>query len=577
VQELSELVDEQYNLLKTIGLETDAHRLQAANTRLQTESFRVLITGEFSRGKTMLINALLGEDILASSLLRLPVVNVVRGGENRAAFAGRPDKMEEVAVDTIKEIKDVSRVELTWDAPFLQEDLEIVEYPSMSEAPDSHVFRDEVGRADLVVVVVACDSLYSNVEADIIETVIHATGHRKPLFVANFVDRITLKDLEDVKRAALVRLPVNNDRIFFVSAQNALDGDTNEVAVISSLREKILEEAANRKAIKTARVRQLITNSLDIAHTQLDTAIKNASAKKKQAEGEINVVHDSFRELQDLQSRIQRDLNEFRDGTRDVLQGKIETFVQELALKVEDWGREYKGSDLVGHLNKKLKEALIEFSQQDFSTYLQTRLKEQEDLLSNSFTRYRQQLNKLYDPLQENAPDVHIDLGTMKISPELREVNVTEYKYSNNSTSSLFNLRSLVEAPEAILTLVGTIVGSIFFTKFAIILVPAGIGVTAFLLTWGRRTKYAEHALKTYSAQIREQAGRLEVEVIEQINAEIDNLQTQITNLLNSTTQAAQSAVQDRITELKDGIGKETESVTQTRLERIRAALDTIG
>ena len=574
--DLTEIVDDQRNILKTIGLEADGRRLKVAHARLHEKRFRVLVTGEFSRGKTMLINALLGEDVLATSLLRLSVINVVQGGKNRAASAGRGDNLADVALDSIKELQDVDRVELTWDAPFLNEDLEIIEYPSMSEAPKSDAFRDEVERADLVVVVIACDSLYSHVESDIFESVMHVSGHRKPLFVANFVDRIATKDLDDVMRAALVRLPVNEDRIFFVSAQNALDGDKNGVAAIASFRDKILEEAANREALKTARVRQLITDSLDTANVQLDTTVKNASAKKKQTEAEINTVRDNFRELQDLQSRIQRDLNEFRDGTRDVLHGKIGIFVRGLALKVEDWGREYKGSDLVRHLNKKLKEALVEFSQQDFAAYLQTRLKEQEDLLSKGLTRYRQQLNKLYDLLPENVPDVQVDLSTMEISSDLQQVNVTECKNSDNATPNIFGLRSLVEVPEAMLTLVGTIVGSIFFTQFALYLVPAGIGVTAFLLALARRTRSANDELKAYSAQIREQAGRLEVEVLEQINAEIDNLHSQITQLLNSTTQDAQSAVQNRIIKLKDGIDKETESVAHTRLERIRAALDTI-
>lgn len=577
---LIELGTEQARLLTTIGMASEVRRLEAACARLQTDTFRVLVIGEFSRGKSMLINALLGAEILATSMLRLPVVNLVRGGAERTARAGRPgdlpSALKEVELDSITRSEEVTQVELTWDAAFLQDGIEIAEYPSMSEAPDGDLFRAAVESADLVVVAVACDSLYSHVEADIVQSVVHAAGHRKPLFVANFIDRIALKDREEVKRAARVRLPVNQDRIFFVSAQDALDGVQEAVDGIAALRDKILEEARSREGIKTTRLHRLVTDSLDAADARLDAAAISSGEQKSQAEGEIKMAREAFRKLQDLHTRIQRDLIEFRNGTSDVLRAQVGTFVRGLAIKVDEWGRDYNGPDLAGRLNQKLKDALSEFESQDFGKYLRTRLQEQEDLLTNGLTSYRRQLSQLYDLLSEDLPDVRMEWNPFGISPNLGNVEVIGRQSSSAPSPGILDLQSLRSAPVAMLTLVGTIVGSIFFVQHALIVIPAGLAMTAYLVSRQRRTRAIDNELKAYAAQISEQVGRLEVEVVRRINSEIDNLHTQVTQLLNTITQTAQSAVQARIANRQSGI-KGSGEPARASLERIRAALSALN
>ncbi len=109
------------------------------------------------------------------------------------------------------------------------------------------------------------------------------------------------------------------------------------------------------------------------------------------------------------------------------------------------------------------------------------------------------------------------------------------------------------------------------------ILLPTGIGATALLVSRAHRAKSTDDELKAYAAEIREQASHLEIEVIRKINVEIDNLQTQVTQSLNSTTQVAQQATQIQIADLQDSIDQGTENAVRTNLEQIRAELDALN
>ncbi len=571
---LISLIDKQQQLLEEVGLDTVARNLRIAQSRFKEDDFRILVAGEFSRGKSTFINALIGEEVLAASLLRLPVVNLVKGGKEKTVRAGQPGSLEEIAIQDISEQQEASRVELTWDAPFLREGVELLEYPSMSEAPDEQAFRSEVENADLVVVVVASDSLYSRVEADAVEQVIQPSGHRKLLFIANIFDRIAEKDREEVKRAAFVRLPVNKDRIFFVSAQNALDGEKEWQYGIEAARNKIREEAANRKALKMARLRQLVKEGLEKIEEQQEQSEQSNSEAAAGAKAKIAAIRKNLQGLQGLNNRIQHDLLSFRNGTRDVLHEKIGLFNRELASNVESWGMAYQGDELAGHLNEKLKQAVLKFSEQDFAAYFQKRLKEQEELLDNSFTRYQQQLNYLYGLLPEEPPKITVGLEGVELKPGIGQVEISERQSSGASILGSFNLHSLREAPEAMLSLAGAIVGSILFSQFALFLIPAGLGAATLFLSRKGRMRSKRESLKAYADQIRKKSGQWEAKVIEQVNVEIDRMQSRIFALFNETTQAAQEAAQAHTSSLHREGSQTQQSEVQSLVEQIREALN---
>ena len=60
--QLVELLDETGQVAKTLGLHARAAHLESVRQRLENTCFRLMVLGEFKRGKSTLVNAMAGDD-----------------------------------------------------------------------------------------------------------------------------------------------------------------------------------------------------------------------------------------------------------------------------------------------------------------------------------------------------------------------------------------------------------------------------------------------------------------------------------------------------------------------------------
>ena len=118
------------------GFAADRDKLAELQTRLDEERFHLAVLGQFKRGKSSLINALLGENVLPTAVIPLTAIpTFLRGGKNRRAvvrFNGdRPE--EDFAAGTSEEL-----------AAFL------TRYVSDAENPKNHLGVTQVDRKSVV-------------------------------------------------------------------------------------------------------------------------------------------------------------------------------------------------------------------------------------------------------------------------------------------------------------------------------------------------------------------------------------------------------------------------------------------
>jgi GTP-binding protein EngB required for normal cell division len=129
------------NSLAALGTERDREQLLALLDRLDAARLRVLVVGEAKRGKSTLINALLGRDVLPSGVTPLTVVatTVRYGDESRIEVAfldGHEEKHPLTALaDFVTEVRNprnlrmVAGVTAYLDAPVLAGGVELVDTP----------------------------------------------------------------------------------------------------------------------------------------------------------------------------------------------------------------------------------------------------------------------------------------------------------------------------------------------------------------------------------------------------------------------------------------------------------------
>lgn len=118
------------------------HDAQALRDRVREGRFFVACVGQFKRGKSSLINALLGEELLPSGVIPVTsVVTVVRHGERRARVCIRAGGWQDIPVERIGEYvserdnpenrKGVRALEVFCPSSFLERGLCLVDTPGI--------------------------------------------------------------------------------------------------------------------------------------------------------------------------------------------------------------------------------------------------------------------------------------------------------------------------------------------------------------------------------------------------------------------------------------------------------------
>ncbi len=224
-------------LTLSAGLLPDpAHRnLAAARTRVAEDRFNLVVLGEFKRGKSTLINALLERDVLPTGVVPLTsVVTSIGAGESDRLIVRYGDGREEERplaelAEYVTEARnpgnrlgvELARVEL--DQELLRAGLELVDTPGIGSihSHNSEVARDFLPRVDAALCVLDAGQPLSESERELFQE----AARRVPrlLIVVNKIDHLDHADrdvaVQFVRSAVRDLLGEAEPELFAVSAR----------------------------------------------------------------------------------------------------------------------------------------------------------------------------------------------------------------------------------------------------------------------------------------------------------------------------------------------------------------------
>ena len=294
--------------------------------RLSAEQFHLAVLGQFKRGKSTLINALLGEPLLPTGIVPLTSIpTFLFGGGTRnvrvffhdgrqTGFADLTrEQASEVLARHVTEKENprnrlgVARVEVEHPSSLLSAGVVLIDTPGIGSTlrHNTEATLNFLPQCDAALFVVSADPPITEVEKDFLKAVQDKVA--KVCFVINKVDYLNEDELEEVVRffeAVLKESGFQDDHtIFRVSARHGIDARINEKpflwhqsglqALQDYLRDflfreksRILELALARKAVAgvadAAMNVKLRQRALQLSQQELEKRIEIFDAKVKE-------------------------------------------------------------------------------------------------------------------------------------------------------------------------------------------------------------------------------------------------------------------------------------------------------
>ncbi len=345
-------------------------RLLSLRSRLEEGRFHLAVLGQFKRGKSTLLNALLGNSLLPTSVVPLTAIPTFveygpdlrilvryRNGKPEEEFAGKSvEEAAKILEDFVTEEGNpknrlgVMQVDILHPAPILQHGVVLIDTPGIGSTftHNTKATLDFLPQCDAALFVVSADPPLTEVEVEFLKAV--KSKVERLFFIFNKIDYLS----ESEKKAALgffrkvlaEKMEANGDYpIFSVSSRRGLDaklsedlGQWNEsglqevenhlVRFRASEKTQALSEALGRKALDVlndALMRlTLFMRSLRMPLEDLEKQLEIFSTELKKADRERLTAQDLL--AGDMKRTVEL-LEQEAQGLREKMSGELEQTV----------------------------------------------------------------------------------------------------------------------------------------------------------------------------------------------------------------------------------------------------------
>ncbi|MCB9660511.1 MAG: dynamin family protein [Sandaracinaceae bacterium] len=395
MQALGKIVAKAEQQFKALDMSAWADIASAVQGRLESDRFKVIVVGEFKRGKSTFINALLTEEVLpAFATPCTAVINEVKWGpekravlhfrnplpghlpplperarEHIASFADGTVGPMEVEIDELEEYVVIpedandqaqavaespyEKAEIYWPIQLCQNGVEIIDSPGLNEhGTRTKVTLDYMNQVDAVLFVMSCQALASQSELKEIQRSIRGAGHEHIFFIANRFDEIRPRERDRLvsygKKVLTPLTAMGSDGVYFLSALDALDGRLNgddarvERSGIDPLEAGLARFLTkNRGSLKLLAPAQEILKGVREARAEV---IPERRGMLDTSEQELRSRYEKERPAFEAADRRRQQIVGKADQVRDRLRKEVErvasAYFRALADKIPRWAEE---------------------------------------------------------------------------------------------------------------------------------------------------------------------------------------------------------------------------------------------
>mgnify|MGYP001794371864 FL=1 len=430
-----------------LSLNTSINEVQRAADNLTEGTYRLMVMGDMKRGKSTLLNALIGENLLPSDVnpCTALLTTLRYGPEKRVTlhFKDADRTPETISINTFKAdytidpteskrlesqnedaFPHISRVVVEYPLPLLQQGIELIDTPGLN---DTEARNDQVlsylGDAQAVLFVLNATQPFTLDEQRYLKNYLKDSGLAL-FFIVNGWDRIQSELIDPNDAAALADAearvrqvfqqnlqdyapPGQDLRLFEVSALKALRarlrgqslGETGLPALIEGLDHFLAHERGpaelNRALSVASRAYRDVSTSISRRIPLLDETLETLQEK-------VASVESDFTKLEEIRDRYQKVITTSRDINAKIISTSFKNYILELENTFEsDFASSQPDLEFLDFLEAEKRKEFHRAFKRAFERYINDRLAAWE------FTA-KQTIGKAFDELNANAVEYQV-------------------------------------------------------------------------------------------------------------------------------------------------------------------------
>jgi GTPase Era involved in 16S rRNA processing len=444
-------------------------RFRMLHRRLEQERLQLAVLGQFKRGKSTFINALLGDNLLPTGVIPLTAIAtfIAWRREPLVVVHFKSElQTEEFAVQTVDEIRNilfrfvaeeanpenrlgVERVDLLYPANILANGTVIIDTPGVGSTlqHNTEAAVQVLPECDAALFVISADPPITEVELDYLHRFKSKTA--RVFYILNKVDYLRPDErrgiVEFVQKVLAEKLLIGADeRMFCISARDGLNAKQNHdehmlarsgileledhlVRSLGSEKKRWLEDAVRSKAED---ILAQASTELSLRVRALNMPIQELAAKSEVFQQALSSIEDQRRITRDLLAGEHRQL-------REALDSRIEGLRKEIAGRLVDV--------IDGGLSDAVTRASEEATRQTLAVAMQNEFEAAREPLVSAFAAYagvalrtcKGRVDALVDRVRRTAAEVfNIPLG-LEAEHDLFELGEDPYWVTDSTRPSL--------------------------------------------------------------------------------------------------------------------------------------------
>lgn len=450
--------------MNQLELTRQAKQARDMATRIKSHVFSVGIMGEFKRGKSTVINALLGEEIAPADVVPASATlnRITYGMKPRATVLYKDGHHEEVPVNKIadyvtKITEDsaataelVDQAVIEYPCQFCQNNVEIIDTPGLNDDDRMDAISEAIiPRLDAVVLVLSADSPFSKSEAEFVRNKLMTSDVTRLIVLVNRIDviygeenrarilksiraKIVKEILErteaihgaDSKLYQDTKDKLSDIKLYPLSAIQALIGrkeNRPELVQQSGILEfeerlrKLLTQ--ERGILEIARASGLITtllgegeNALNLRMSALEMTTEEFLRNQKEAEIKIEELRRGKKEekgrIRHKSVEIRKQMDDFVQKKYVDLEHRVNDYLNAYPITIEELKTETKQkklrSKVASDLEEEITKALSEYMEQ-INVFLQETIGDERILVQKYIGDLSNHLKSINENIRKNS------------------------------------------------------------------------------------------------------------------------------------------------------------------------------